>query len=191
MWAKKLSEAERSAYQDQQAEGLITLDEPRTKSAALEETRGVARKELTALKEGRGRMEDLERDAETLLEHYARMVLEALDNLTPEERHRVYKLLRLNAIMYRDGRAEITGAFTGLLDAMSSTSMKTGSTSSSTVALYAYTHVADEVGVATEILESTATPTSEGGYDLARFAAIRAWLERVRAQPDHTPITQA
>jgi len=56
---------------------------------------------------------------------------------------------------------------------------------------YAYTHVADEVGVATEILGSDATPTSEGGVDLARFAAIRAWLERVRAQQDHTPTTQA
>ena len=51
---------------------------------------------------------------------------------TPEERHSVYKMLRLNAIMYRDGRVEITGAFTGLLDAMSSYSVKTESTSSST-----------------------------------------------------------
>jgi glutathione S-transferase len=41
------------------------------------------------------------------------------------------------------------------------------------VALYAYTHVAHE-----------------GGFVLARFAAVRAWLERVRAQPRHVPITQ-
>lgn len=41
------------------------------------------------------------------------------------------------------------------------------------IALYAYTHVAHE-----------------GGFDLARFAAIGAWLERVRAQPQHIPITQ-
>ena len=40
------------------------------------------------------------------------------------------------------------------------------------IALYAYTHVADE-----------------GGFDLARFPAVRAWLDRVRAQPDHVPIT--
>ena len=26
-------------------------------------------------------------------------------------------------------------------------------------------------------------------FDLDRFTAIRAWLERVRAQPDHVPIT--
>lgn len=41
------------------------------------------------------------------------------------------------------------------------------------IALYAYTHVADE-----------------GGFDLNRFPAIRAWLERIRMQPKHIPITQ-
>ncbi|MDX1432183.1 MAG: glutathione S-transferase family protein [Gammaproteobacteria bacterium] len=41
------------------------------------------------------------------------------------------------------------------------------------IALYAYTHVADE-----------------GGFDLAGFPAIRAWLARVREQPGHIPITQ-
>ena len=40
------------------------------------------------------------------------------------------------------------------------------------IALYAYTHVADE-----------------GGFDLERFAAVRAWLERVESQPAHVPIT--
>jgi glutathione S-transferase len=40
------------------------------------------------------------------------------------------------------------------------------------IALYAYTHVADE-----------------GGFDLSPFAAIRRWLDRVRAQPGHKPIT--
>src|SRR3990172_5699460 len=40
------------------------------------------------------------------------------------------------------------------------------------VALYAYTHVADE-----------------GGFALGRFPAIRRWLERVRSQPGHVRIT--
>ena len=40
------------------------------------------------------------------------------------------------------------------------------------IALYAYTHVADE-----------------GGFDLAPYPAIRAWLDRVREQPRHIPIT--
>jgi glutathione S-transferase len=39
------------------------------------------------------------------------------------------------------------------------------------ISLYAYTHVA-----------------GEGGFDLARYSAIHAWLERVRAQPGHVTI---
>ena len=40
------------------------------------------------------------------------------------------------------------------------------------IALYAYTHVADE-----------------GGFDLQPFPAVRAWLARVASQPGHVPIT--
>jgi glutathione S-transferase len=40
------------------------------------------------------------------------------------------------------------------------------------ISLYAYTHVA-----------------GEGGFDLARYPAIRAWLDRVAEQPGHVPIT--
>ena len=40
------------------------------------------------------------------------------------------------------------------------------------IALYAYTHVADE-----------------GGFDLGSFPSINTWLERVAAQPGHVPIT--
>ena len=134
-WAKKLLEVERrrSAYQDQQAEGLITLDELRTKLAALEEARSVARRELDALKERRERIEHLEQDANALLEHYASMVPEALDDLTSEERHRAYKLVRLNVVMYADGLVEVAGAFAGLLDTSGVVSAKSRSTSNSTV----------------------------------------------------------
>ncbi|AKJ00868.1 glutathione S-transferase [Archangium gephyra] len=42
------------------------------------------------------------------------------------------------------------------------------------ITLYAYTHVAEE-----------------GRFDLARYPAIRAWFERVQAQPRHLRITDA
>lgn len=41
------------------------------------------------------------------------------------------------------------------------------------IALYAYTHVAHE-----------------GGFELEKYPAIRRWLERVKSQPRHIPITQ-
>jgi glutathione S-transferase len=40
------------------------------------------------------------------------------------------------------------------------------------IALYAYTHVAHE-----------------GDFDLSGYPAIRAWIDRVEAQPGHVPIT--
>jgi glutathione S-transferase len=40
------------------------------------------------------------------------------------------------------------------------------------IALYAYTHVADE-----------------GGFEVGRFPAVQAWLARVRAEPGHVRIT--
>ncbi len=46
--------------------------------------------------------------------------------------------------------------------------------SAADIALYAYTHVAHE-----------------GGFKLAGYPAIRAWLERVKSQPRHIPITQS
>jgi len=47
-----------------------------------------------------------------------------------------------------------------------------GSYSLADIALYAYTHVAPE-----------------GGFALDAYPAIRAWCERVAAQPGHVPIT--
>ena len=41
------------------------------------------------------------------------------------------------------------------------------------IALYAYTHVADE-----------------GGFDLSKYPATRAWIDRVKSQPRHIPITR-
>jgi glutathione S-transferase len=40
------------------------------------------------------------------------------------------------------------------------------------IALYAYTHVADDAG-----------------FEMTRYPAIAAWLERIRRQPGHIPIT--
>jgi glutathione S-transferase len=39
------------------------------------------------------------------------------------------------------------------------------------ISLYAYTHVAHE-----------------GGFDLGEYAAVRAWLDRLAAEPGHVPI---
>jgi len=47
-----------------------------------------------------------------------------------------------------------------------------GEPSIADIALYAYTHVADE-----------------GGFDLARFPAVQRWLAQIRSLPGYVPIT--
>jgi hypothetical protein len=130
VWAKKLTEVDRmrSAYQDQQAKGLITLDELRTKLAALEEARAIALTELEVLKSRREQLERLEHDAEALLKHYAGMAPRVLDDLTSKERRDIYKMMRLKVLVSTDGSVEVTGVFGESLEASASRSVKTEDT---------------------------------------------------------------
>jgi hypothetical protein len=100
----------RARFQDMAAEGLINFDELRAKLVALEETRDTTRKELVALEARRDQLAELERDRDTLMECYAGMVPDALDALAPEERHRVYKLLKLRVNSSTDGALDVSGA---------------------------------------------------------------------------------
>ena len=54
------------------------------------------------------------------------MVLEISDNLTSEERHSIYKMLRLRVVVSADGPMEITGAFGGPLEACTARSARPG-----------------------------------------------------------------
>jgi hypothetical protein len=112
-WLRKLAEADRkrSGFQDLAAEGLIKFDELRTKLAELEETRNTIEKELETLKHRQRHLEELERDKDAVLETYAQMAPEALDALTPDERHQFYKMLRLRVTAYPDSSLEVSGVF--------------------------------------------------------------------------------
>jgi site-specific DNA recombinase len=105
MWAQKVEECTRlrSAYQDQQAAGLMTLGELGSKLKELDETRGLAQAELDALALREQRMEDLEADRDTLLRDMADMLPEALDSLSGEERHRLYGMLRIEVTPIPEG----------------------------------------------------------------------------------------
>jgi hypothetical protein len=111
VWLDKLVEVDRmrAGYQELAAKGLMTLNELGERLGELDETRETARNELKALKNCQERLETLERDRDTLLESYVGLVPEALDTLAPEERHRVYKMLRLKVVTNPGGGMEITG----------------------------------------------------------------------------------
>jgi hypothetical protein len=108
-WLGKLNEMDRkrSRYQEMAAEGLIDFDELRAKLVALDETRETAQRET--LKVRREKLMGLESDRNALLKRCTISVPEALESLNAEERHRLYKMLRLLVTTRDDGTLEMRG----------------------------------------------------------------------------------
>ena len=112
VWADQIAECSRlrTAYQDQQAAGLMTLDELGERLRELEETRRTAEAELELLDVHKRREEELEADRDVLLEYMAAGVSEGLDRLMGEERNKVYRMLRLE-VRPASGGYNVQGAF--------------------------------------------------------------------------------
>ncbi len=112
-WLSKLAQVEskRSRFQDMAAEGYITFEELGAKLSELEEIRTTAVGKLEAIRNYQERIEEMEKDRDTLLESYRLRAPEALDGLTPEERHQVYRMLRLRAAVRIGGTLEVGGMF--------------------------------------------------------------------------------
>jgi site-specific DNA recombinase len=108
-WLEKLSEAdeERRGFLRLAAKGRITDEELDEELATLEETRRTAKRALEALRAQSERVEQMERNRDAVIEHYATLAPEALDSLTPEERHKLYKMLRLGVWVAKNGDLEI------------------------------------------------------------------------------------
>jgi site-specific DNA recombinase len=117
-WLDKLAEAdqERRGYQKLAAKGFMTDEELDEALTELEDTREMAERELMALNDRRERLERLERDKESILNTYAGIAPEALASLNPEERHRLYKMLRLKVAVNLDGTLEVGGDLTDNLE---------------------------------------------------------------------------
>jgi site-specific DNA recombinase len=112
LWAEKLVEVDgkRVRYQEMAAEDLISFEELRAKLAELEEMRKTAENELAALKGHEEYMRSLERDCDALINSLETEAPEALDTLTPEQRHQWYRLLRLRADVRADGTVLVSWA---------------------------------------------------------------------------------
>ncbi len=105
---KRLREikSRRSRYQEMAAAELIDFDELREWLAGLEDERkGTER----ALETTQRCAEHLEQNRNGLLEEYGGAVPEVLDALAPEERHRVYRIMRLRAVLAPSGDMEMSG----------------------------------------------------------------------------------
>jgi site-specific DNA recombinase len=97
---EKLTENARlcRAYQDQQAMGLMTLEELASKLGELVDVRKGLVAELESVERFKKKVMDLERDREAVLTSLAGSIPEALDKLTGEEINKVYRKLRLRVV---------------------------------------------------------------------------------------------
>jgi hypothetical protein len=110
-WLERIAalDRKRARFQDMAAEGLIRFEELGAKLRETDEARGTAERELAEVEGRRGRIEQLERDRDAIMEHYAGMVPEALDDLTGEERHQIYRMIRLRVTVHPDGGLDVEG----------------------------------------------------------------------------------
>jgi hypothetical protein len=109
-WLEVLTEAgaERAKFQHAYAEGEMTLEDLKTRTAELGACH-LARTEFADAKASSERLRALETDAETVVALYSKMVPESLDTITPEEPNRLYRTLRLGVGVHPDGRLEVGG----------------------------------------------------------------------------------
>jgi site-specific DNA recombinase len=112
-WLDKLAEAdsERRGFLRLAARGSITDAELDEALAELDDLRETAERELRAIEGRKDALRQLERDRDALIKHYAKMAAEALDTLTPEERHHLYQLLRLRVAADADRNLTAEGMF--------------------------------------------------------------------------------
>ncbi len=109
MWLEKLADTDRkrARFQHAYAEDAISLKDLKDRLVELEELRELAQRELEALRGHEEEIARLERDRDAVLESYAGASSEALDSLTPEQRHNLYRSFRLEVLAHADGTTEL------------------------------------------------------------------------------------
>jgi Recombinase zinc beta ribbon domain len=112
LWAERLADVEhkRAKYQEMATEDLITFEELRARLSELDEARKTAEHELATLRGREEHVRNLERCRDALLDSLEAEAPEALDSLTPEQRHQWYRLLGLRADVRADGTVEVSWA---------------------------------------------------------------------------------
>ena len=94
-WLNKLAECDRrrAAFQDQQAAGLMTLDELGDRLRTLDEEHAVAERELGRLRDTQRRIEELEANKDAVLRMFGTGLLVGIEWFPSNLRRAVYELL--------------------------------------------------------------------------------------------------
>lgn len=75
----------------------------RSKTAELKEARATLESQLEAARSRLARLKDIKQDKDALISHYASLMPQRLTELPPEERNRIYKMMRLSVFADHDG----------------------------------------------------------------------------------------
>ena len=104
-WLKRIAEIDlkQERLLDLHLDGDITTEQFRAKSAGLEEARVAVEGQLEASRARLARLEDIERNKEALIAHYASLVPQAMKELSSAEKNQIYKMMRLHVLAQRDG----------------------------------------------------------------------------------------
>ena len=104
-WLKRIAETDvrQERLLELHLDGAITSEQFRVKSAELREARAAAEGQLEAARSRLSRLEDMERGKDALISHYASLVPQGLAELSPDEKNRVYRMMRLRVFADREG----------------------------------------------------------------------------------------
>jgi site-specific DNA recombinase len=112
-WLKKLAELESQEERllDLYLEGKLEVSRYESRVSQLKQSRKTIEEELERIRDRTAHIERLEHDRDTLLSYYSQLATERLDELEPEERNRVYRMLGLTVLAYEDNKLEARWAF--------------------------------------------------------------------------------
>ncbi len=114
-WLKKLAELEtqKERLLDLYLENKLDMGRYEKRHTQIEQSLETVQGELARIEGRDAHVDLLERDRDALLNHYSRIVPEHLDNLEPEERNRVYKMLDLTVMAHASGSLDLRWALGG------------------------------------------------------------------------------
>ena len=103
-------EAQEERLLDLYLENTLEMDRYENRLAQIKQSRKSVDEELARIEGRAARVDQLERDRDTVLNNYSRIVPEQLDALEPEKRNRIYKMLDLTVLAQENGSLELKWA---------------------------------------------------------------------------------
>ena len=116
IWQDRMCGADekRRRYQEMAAEGLIDFGELRERLSELNEEKKLAEREIESLYNKAERLDEMRHNKDALLTNLVEITPRLIDELCPEEKHRIYRMRGLRVTAAGNGYLEVAGDLAGL-----------------------------------------------------------------------------